>query len=199
MRAVLIALGLIAGIIAGIASANMSFAGVSTLAVEPADDSTSVQAVRAVITRCLPGISDAGRVVTTGLDRLPEDDEQAVLGERAGRVFIEDERFLLIDFEDAPVCRVVALSVDPAVLADLVLQVFVAAEETFRPEHLRIENDGSFVAVFQGTQTVDGVEIRITTTRQKNGNVFASLNVALTAPDAHSAPSAPAKSGQPSP
>ncbi|MEM7746423.1 MAG: hypothetical protein AAF409_22240 [Pseudomonadota bacterium] len=190
---------IVLGLIVGVASATNAHAGVPATAVEPAGDSTSVQAVRAVITRCLPGINQAGDVVTTGLDRLPEDHEQAVLGDRDGRVYIEGESFLMIDFDDAPVCRVVALSVDPAVLADLVLQVFVAAEDTFRPAYLRIETDGSFVAVFQGTKTVEGIEIRITTTREKNGNVFASLNVAATAADANSARSSRAKSGPLSP
>lgn len=173
MRVVLILIALLAGIVAGVASAGISNAGVP-VAAEPRSESTSVQAVRAVITRCLPSVGQRGEAVTAGLTRLPPQDERAILGDRAGRVYLRPQSLLLIDFEDAPACRVVALSVDPAVLADLVIQVFSGEADTFKTERFRMDEDGGFAAVYSGL----GLVIRITTTREENGNHFAAFTVA---------------------
>lgn len=89
----------------------------------------------------------------------------------------------MIDFDDVPVCRVVALSVDPAVLADLVIRVFVEATGNFQRERFRMNMDGGFAAVYSGVAGHTPVLIRISTTHQDNGNVFASLNVERALPN----------------
>ncbi|MEM0988213.1 MAG: hypothetical protein AAGK00_04990 [Pseudomonadota bacterium] len=177
MKTVLLPAGLVCGLLLSVFTPAMAPAGVPKLAGPPAVQSTSVQAVYAVINRCLPRVGQTGRAVTTGLDRLNPADEREILGSRKGRVFMRPDRLLLIDFDDAPVCRVVALSVDPAVLADLVLQVFTAGDEVFRTDRFSVGDDGTFAAVY----TAPGIIIRITTTRQANGNHFAALNVAKVA------------------
>ena len=60
-----------------------------------------------------------------------------MLGDREGDVWLNvGARVVMVDFRDVPVCRVVALSVDPAVLADLVMRVFSEREDAFHPRAL---------------------------------------------------------------
>lgn len=173
MRILLISLALLAGVIAGFATA-----GVPREQVVPEGESNSVLAMRTLISRCLPGIGSGQGVVTTGLSRAEALNEAVILGSRQGAVWRDrDTKLLLIDFDDAPVCRVVALSVDPAILADLVIRVFVEADGDFRRERFRLDANGGFAAVFSGVAGRTPVLIRISTTHQANGNVFASLNV----------------------
>ena len=117
-------------------------------------------------------------MVTTGLKRLSNSEETAVLGTREGQVWLDrDEKVLLIDFSDVPVCRVVALSVDPAILADLVIRVFRESDGAFLRKRFSLRQDGGFAAVYSATDETMPVVVRISTTHQSNGNVFASLNV----------------------
>lgn len=173
MRILLLSITLFAGALVGFATAGVPH--------EPAlqeQESTSVLALRTLINRCLPGIGGDRQIVTTGLRRAGAHEEAAILGDRQGSVWRDrDTRLLLIDFDDVPVCRVVALSVDPAVLADLVIRVFVEATGSFQRERFRVHTDGGFAAVYSGVAGHTPVLIRISTTHQDNGNVFASLNV----------------------
>lgn len=172
MRILLISIALLAGLVAGFATA-----GVPVDPTTKRTESNAVTALRTLISRCIPGIRD-GATITTGLTRADQPDEVAILGDRRGEVWLDGARkVLLIDFEDAPVCRVVALSVDPAVLADLVIRVFVEADGDFKRERFRLDTDGGFAAVYSGVVGQTPVLVRISTTRQGNGNVFASLNV----------------------
>lgn len=173
MRILFIPLALAASLTAAVA-----VAGVPEAPGAPKTESTSVLAMRALIGRCLPSIGSGRETVTTGLRRVAPPEENSILGARQGRVWLDRQtRMLLIDFEDVPVCRVVALSVDPAVLADLVIRVFTEAEGTFKRERFRFDADGGFAAVFSGRTGETPVLVRISTTQQANGNVFASLNV----------------------
>ena len=168
MRILLISIALVAGLVAGFATA-----GVPAKPTAKRVESNSVTAVRALISRCIPGIRD-GAAVTTGLNRVDRPEEAAILGDRRGQVWLDGEqKVLLIDFEDAPVCRVVALSVDPAVLADLVIRVFLEADGDFKRERFRLDTDGGFAAVYSGLAGQTPVLVRISTTKQANGNVFA--------------------------
>ena len=173
MRILLISIALAAGLVAGFATAGTPR--------DPAAnrvDSSAVMALRTLINRCLPAIGARQGMVTTGLNRISASDEAAILGERQGRVWQDrNEKLLVIDFQDAPVCRVVALSLDPAVLADLVIRVFVEADGDFRRERFRVDSNGGFAAVYSGVTGHTPVLVRIATTHQANGNVFASLNV----------------------
>ena len=173
MRIALISIALFAGLVAGFATAGVpsdpAFARV---------ESNAVQAVRTLISRCIPGIGSGQQIVTTGLSRIGRPDEGAILGNRDGHVWLDDaKKILLIDFRDAPVCRVVVLSVDPAVLADLVIRVFLEADGDFKRERFRVDTNGGFAAVYSGVAGQTPVLIRISTTHQADGNVFASLNV----------------------
>lgn len=179
MRILLISAALVAGLIAGFATA-----GVPSDPLATRGESSAVTAMRTLITRCIPGVRD-GAVITAGLNRVGQPEEHAILGERRGQVWLDGaRRLLLIDFDDTPVCRVVALSVDPAVLADLVIRVFVEADGDFKRERFRLDSDGGFAAVFSGASGQVPVIVRISTTKQPNGNVFASLNVERVQTDA---------------
>ncbi|MFK7945274.1 MAG: hypothetical protein AB8B85_20490 [Paracoccaceae bacterium] len=181
MRILLISIALVAGLVAGFATAGVP----GDLAATQAK-SNSVLAMRALISRCLPGIGANRAVVTTGMRRAQPADEAAILGPRDGRVWHDlDEKVLLIDFEDVPVCRVVALSLDPAVLADLVIRVFLEADGDFKRERFRVDTNGGFAAIYSGVAGRTPVLIRISTTHQSNGNVFASLNVEQAVPTSH--------------
>ncbi|MEM1300451.1 MAG: hypothetical protein AAGH68_14355 [Pseudomonadota bacterium] len=180
MRILLISIALLAGLVAGFATA-----GVPSDPAAKRAESNSVTAIRTLISRCIPDVRD-GAAITTGLNRVDRPDETAILGDRRGEVWLDGSRkVLLIDFEDAPVCRVVALSVDPAVLADLVIRVFLEADGDFKRERFRMDVDGGFAAVYSGAAGQTPVLVRISTTRQGNGNVFASLNVERAVPTSH--------------
>ena len=179
MRIFLIFVALFAGLVAGLATA-----GVPERLSVAAPESNAVHAVRNLINRCIPGIRSGNAMPASGLTRVAATEEATILGGRRGRVWLDgQERLLFIDFEDAPVCRVVALSVDPAVLADLVLRVFAEADGVFRRERLRLDRDGIFSAVFSTHSGNVPLVIRITTTRQDNGNIFAALTVERRIPE----------------
>ena len=101
-----------------------------------------------------------------------------MLGDRNGDVWLNAKaRVVMVDFRDAPVCRVVALSVDPAVLADLVMRVFSENETPFVRERFRLDADGGFAAVYSLTAKTKGVVIRVSTPRTGDGDRFATLSV----------------------
>ena len=181
MRILLISIALVAGLVAGFATAGTPNDPASLRA-----ESNAVTALRTLINRCLPAIGAQRDMVTTGLNRVSAPDEAAILGKRQGQVWRDrEEKLLVIDFQDVPVCRVVALSLDPAVLADLVIRVFVEADGDFRRERFRVDNNGGFAAVYSGVAGHTPVLVRISTTHQANGNVFASLNVERVLPRNH--------------
>ena len=101
-----------------------------------------------------------------------------MLGDREGDVWLNvGAQVVMVDFRDVPVCRVVALSVDPAVLADLVMRVFSESETPFTRERFRLDDDGGFAAVYSLTGKSKGIVIRISTTRAGNGGRLATLTV----------------------
>lgn len=143
-----------------------------------AAESSSVTAVRTLITRCLPGVLSGDRAPTAGLAPASEAATRRMLGDREGDVWLNvGAQVVMVDFRDVPVCRVVALSVDPAVLADLVMRVFSESETPFTRERFRLDEDGGFAAVYSLTGKSKGVVIRISTTRAGDGGRFATLTV----------------------
>lgn len=143
-----------------------------------AAESSSVTAVRTLITRCLPGVLSGDRAPTAGLAPASEAATRRMLGDREGDVWLNvGAQVVMVDFRDVPVCRVVALSVDPAVLADLVMRVFSESETPFTRERFRLDDDGGFAAVYSLTGKSKGIVIRISTTRVGNGGRFATLTV----------------------
>lgn len=144
----------------------------------PKAESSSVTAVRTLITRCLPGVLSGERAPSAGLAPASEAATRRMLGDREGDVWLNvGARVVMVDFRDVPVCRVVALSVDPAVLADLVMRVFSESETPFTRERFRLDEDGGFAAVYSLTGNSKGVVIRISTTRTDGGGRFATLTV----------------------
>ena len=173
MKVLVICVALLAGAIAGIASA-----GVRPDAAPAASETPSVMAMRALITRCIPGASGSD-VTTTGLRRTDTETEATLLGPRTGMVWASSgAEILLIDFADAPVCKVVAPRIDPAVLADLVIRVFLEADGTFQRERFRFDEGGGFAAVYTGT----GVVVRISASTGANGGAFATLSAEAAQP-----------------
>ena len=142
------------------------------------DESNSVTAVRTLVTRCLPGVLGGKGVPTAGLSKASDAATRRMLGDRHGSVWLNLwADVLMVEFTDVPLCRVVAMSVDPAVLADLVMRVFSEAETPFIRERFRLEEDGGFAAVYSLTGGSKGVVIRISTTRGGDGGRIATLSV----------------------
>ena len=167
MKILLICVALLAGAIAGIASAGVRHDRAPVVSETP-----SVMAMRALITRCIPGAS-SGAVTTAGLRRTDTETEASLLGPRTGMVWATPRaEILLIDFADAPVCKVVVPRIDPAVLADLVIRVFLESDGTFTRERFRFDEGGGFAAVYAGT----GVVIRISASTGAHGGAFATLS-----------------------
>ena len=166
MRVLVICVALLAGAIAGIASAGVRHDNVPVVTETP-----SVMAMRALITRCIPGAS-SGDVTTTGLRRTDTETEATLLGPRAGAVWATPRaEILLIDFADVPVCKVIVPRIDPAVLADLVIRVFLESDGAFTRERFRFDEGGGFAAVYSGT----GVVVRISASTGENGVAFAGF------------------------
>ena len=178
MRILLISIALLAGVIAGAASA-----GVKPRSEPRAADTPSVAAMRALVTRCLPGVAGDNRIVTTGFARLDTASERNMLGTRTGAIWQkQDGRVLLIDFADAPVCRVVVASIDPAILADLVISLFREEDGHFRRERFSFRADGGFAAVYATTGESAGVVVRISTEKMASGRALGSMTVERTLP-----------------
>ena len=69
------------------------------------------------------------------------------------------------------------MSIDPAVLADLVMRVFTEATTPFQRERFKLNTDGSFAAVYSSIGGSKGVVVRISTDRMEDGSRFATLSV----------------------
>ena len=172
MKILLICVALVAGAIAGIASA-----GVRPETAPVVSETPSVMAVRALITRCIPGVA-ARDVTTTGLRRTDIETEATLLGRRDGKVWATPRaEILLIDFADAPVCKVVAPTIDPAVLADLVIRVFMESDGAFKRERFRFDEGGGFAAVYSGGAPEASLVVRISAALREDGGAFATLSV----------------------
>lgn len=142
------------------------------------EESNSVTAVRTLITRCLPGVLSGEGAPTAGLSKASDATTRRMLGDRQGSVWLNvAARVLMVEFRDSPVCRVVAMSIDPAVLADLVIRVFAEAETPFIRERFRLDDDGGFAAVYSLTARSKGVVVRISTKRSGNQGRIATLSV----------------------
>ena len=173
MRVLIICVALLAGAIAGIASAGVRHDRAAVVTETP-----SVMAMRALITRCIPGAS-GGDVTTTGFRRTDASTEASLLGSRTGEVWTSPRaRILLIDFADVPVCKVVAPKIDPAILADLVIRVFLEADGTFKRERFRFDEGGGFSAVYSNAKVV----VRISAALGSHGSSFATLSAEATLP-----------------
>ena len=141
-------------------------------------ESNSVSAVRALIARCLPGVLSGKGATTAGFSKASEKTTRRMLGSRDGSVYMDfDTNLMMVDFHDQPACRIIAMSIDPAVLADLVMRVFAEASTPFERERFNLGTDGSFTAVYSSTGGVKGVVIRISTDRMDDGSRFATLTV----------------------
>lgn len=148
-------------------------------------ESNSVTAMRTLITRCLPSVLSGKGVATVGLSPASEATTRRMLGSRQGSVWLDfDARVVMVDFQDAAVCRVVALSIDPAVLADLVMRVFSESETPFTRDRFRLDEGGGFAAVYSLNGKSHGVVIRISTAWAKDGGRFATLTVERSVQDA---------------
>lgn len=172
MRILLISLALLAGLIAGIATA-----GVAPRAAAPDPETAAVMGMRAFISRCIPGIAAGGAITTTGLERASEPTEHALLGARTGQVWLSrGAEMMLIDFSDAPVCRVVVPHVEPIVMTDMILRVFREADGAFRNERFKFSEGGGFAAVYTATSGQPGLVVRVETGLGANGTGYASLS-----------------------
>ncbi len=141
-------------------------------------ESNSVSAVRALIARCLPGVLNGKGAATAGFSKASDKTTRQMLGSRDGGVYMNhDANLMMIDFHDVPVCRIIAMSIDPAVLADLVMRVFAEATTPFQRERFKLNTDGSFAAVYSSTGRSKGVVVRISTDRMEDGSRFATLSV----------------------
>lgn len=171
MKILLVLLALAAGLGAGPA-----LAGIAPRERAPEAETASAAAVRTLLTKCLPGVAIAAEPVTAGLLPVAPDAERAILQARRGRVWSDPSaRLLVIDFTDVPVCRVVALSVDPLDFQRAVARAFETAGGTFRRARYRADPDGTMAAVY----TRPGVVIRISSGWRETGGSFASLSVEL--------------------
>ncbi|MEM9059700.1 MAG: hypothetical protein AAGD13_04490 [Pseudomonadota bacterium] len=134
--------------------------------------------MRALITRCIPSVLGGKSAPTSGLQQASQEMTRKMLGKRDGSVWLDTEaQVLMVDFHDQPTCRVIALSVDPAVLADLVMRVFSEAETPFTRQQFRLDNGGAFAAVYTSDADRDGVIVRIEATNTSDGGRFATLSV----------------------
>ena len=141
-------------------------------------ESASVSAVRALITRCLPSVLGGKGLPSAGLAAASEAATRQMIGNRDGSVWMDTQaKVMMVDFHDVPSCKVVALSVDPGVLADLVMRVFAEAKTPFTRERFRLDEDGGFAAVYSSVGKRKGVIIRISTERTQDGGRFATLSV----------------------
>ena len=176
MRILLISLALLAGVVAGVATA-----GVSATMELRARESSAVVGMRAFVSRCIPGIASGEGIVTTGLRQTSAETRAAVLKGRKGGVWVSSEyEMLLIAFEDAPVCRVMIPVVDPAVVSDLVLGVFREQEGLFRLERFNFGELGGMNAVYSSKDNERRLVIRISTGTGEGGSGFALLSVERT-------------------
>ena len=163
--------------LAGLAALPAS-AGIPVDAAPAAPQSTSVLAVRALITRCLPAVAGRHGVPSAGLRRAGEELSARILRDRPGRVWSDRSgRLLLISHDDVPVCRVFAARVDPAVFADLVVKVFREQDTPFMRRRFRLDPDGALAAVYTMTGRADALVLRISTAQDESGRHSATLSI----------------------
>lgn len=164
-------------------SAPASTAGVAPKTSAPEEVSRSVKAMRALLTRCLPGVRTGTALPTAGL--LPADPgtTSRLLGERAGEVWTDRRaEYLIIRYNDTRQCKVIALDIKPAVMADLVIRLFSEADTPFRRERFRLDEDGGFAAVYAMGSGTRQLLVRISTATNRAGAKFATLTVERTDP-----------------
>lgn len=171
----------LSAVIAALATAP--FATPASAAVLPKSEtreaeSASVIAMRALITRCLPSVMSDKAAPTAGLAKASNDMTRQVLGNRDGSVWMDlQSQVMMVDFHDQPSCRVIALTIDPAVLADLVMKVFAEASTPFKRQQFRLDEGGAFEAVYTSGAAEKSVTVRIEATNTGNGRRFATLSV----------------------
>lgn len=162
-----------------LASGPVSHAGVSAATDLPVTESKSVQAVRALLTRCMAPVLSGKPAIVTGLFPAETSLSRHLLGARSGDVWtVRDHSVMVIDYHDTPHCRVMAFGVDPAVLGDVILGVFREADTGFSQRRFRIDHGGNFAAVYTTDHTGGEVVVRISTALAENGVQFATLSVA---------------------
>lgn len=156
--------------------------GPAPAAIRPAaqtvEEGTAASALRMLLTRCLPHVVVGGAPRTSGLEQAGETFSRAMLDGRRGSVWANwDRETVMIAYAAMPVCRVVALTIDPDDLAGKVVKVFSSSTTIFRRQRFRNDVFGSFAAVYTGN--ADGVEIilRISISERSDGASFATLSV----------------------
>ena len=158
--------------------APVAHAAVGAKAPTQVTESNSVSAVRALIARCLPGVLSGEGATKTGLSRASDATTRQMLGSRDGSVYMNSKASLMmVEFHDVPVCRIIAMSIDPAVLADLVMRVFSEASTPFTRERFKMHEGGGFAAVYSSEGNTKNVVIRISTDQMADGRRFATLSV----------------------
>lgn len=180
MRILFISAALLAGLIAGYASA-----GVTSQFQPRTEETTPVAAMRTLISRCVPGIASGTPIVTTGFTRAPGSTEQALLGTRSGAVWSTRNRdVIIVAFSDVPVCRVVAMDIDAAVMADLVIRLFREQGTVFRRQRFRFHKEGGFAAVYTTHGDTAPLVVRLNVIEKPNGRGYATLSVERSLPPA---------------
>jgi len=158
-----------------------ALAGVSPQDPAPRADTTAVSAVRALLTRCLPAVTGDVALGWAGLTGADPGAARTLLGQRPGRAWSGDRgRLLIAEFADAPLCRVVALDVDPAVMTDLVIRLFSGTP--FVRQRFRLYADGGFAAVYTGAGAKVAVVLRLSTGTDAAGRRIAILSAERAAP-----------------
>lgn len=155
-----------------------ALAGITPGTDLPEAETKSVLAVRALLTRCLPPVLDGTPAMDAGL--VPAEDNVAgrLLGDRPGKVWTDrDFELLLLQFDDTPLCRIIALDIKPRVLGDIVLRVFDEKDTPFRQQRFRVDEDGGFAAIYQAGEGDRAIIIRVSTAVSSAGKRFATLSV----------------------
>lgn len=141
-------------------------------------ESPSVSAIRTLITRCVPSVLSGKAATAAGFSAASRAATREIIGARDGSVWMDGEtKVMMVDFHDAPTCKVIALQVDAGVLADLVMRVFSEAKTPFTRERFSMDEDGGFAAVYSSMGKRKGIVIRISTSRTEDGGQFATLSV----------------------
>lgn len=155
-----------------------AMAGVTPGAAVPERDTPSVLAMRVLVNRCLPTIVHERPVMTTGFFKVGDAVAKKVLQGSRGTVWTDrTNRLLMVSYADVPVCKVIALRVEPAVLGDLVLSVFREDDTAFRQQRFRIDEDGGFAALYKFGDSADATLVRVWTSVATTGERFATLTV----------------------
>ncbi|MEM1160063.1 MAG: hypothetical protein AAGJ28_03955 [Pseudomonadota bacterium] len=154
--------------------------------VVPAIETAPVSAVRAMLNRCLPAVASDEPLSEAGLVPTGAATAAHVLGGREGQVWTDRKAaFILVNFADTPSCRIIAPDIDLLVMGDLVTRLFTEADSPIARERFKINEDGTFSAVYTAQGAKAGVIMSISTGVAKAGAGFATLSVERMTPFTH--------------